>query len=746
MIVRKALTYCELDLKRCSLTYGVAPCTATIDGSPQTGTRKCYNSPKTCQDTANFSATTLTLRFGLATDYLPIEISCIPSIKSISTKPQVLNPGESLGERESVTVTFEDHPYNDVGIDKYHAERGFDPYQRGTFWSKFVARWPYIQGSAFRVIRGFEGDDLEDMESRHYIVDGVSGPDSNGNFSITAKDTIKLLDGDKAQAPEASTGVLLSAIDDNDTTITLSPAGIGNLEYPASGYASIGDEQVSFTRSGDTITLTGRGLESSEASSHEAGETFQLGIFYDGEDAADIIYDLITNYTEASASLITLTDWQTETGTYIDRQYSAKILKPTSVRDLINELISQVGLVIFSDTVNQKIKLYALRQFLPLAEIDDNIIIQDSLDIDEQPDKRVSLVLTYIGRKNPLKELDEESNYRIIVGETVSDSVAAIENRVPSIRKIYSRWISVFNRTAAESLNEIIIRRYQNAPRRFRFQLPITETPVLASAITLSQRNIQDDEGSPISTVAQIISIEKSEARYTIVAEEMTFVQEASTDHLIVIDQSTSNLNLRTVHDQIYADAVSGDNVVVIINSGVIVGSGSTSNPAFDIGSWASGVNITITNNGRIQGRGGGGAGNSGPQNGGVAFYTRYPVTIDNANGQIWGGGGGGGLGFAPPSTNVYGGGGGAGYPPGAGGVANSGGGNPGTTEEGGSGSSGIGGDGGDPGQAGGDGQAGPGSNAGAPAGAAIDGDSYVTFDSDISPADDGDIRGTRAN
>lgn len=736
MTVLKALTYCELDLKRCSLTYGVAPCTAII---PETGLRKCYNSPATCQDTANFAETTLTLRFGFSTDYLPPEISCIPSLRSVSTKPQVLNPGESLGERESVTVVFEDHPFNDVGIDKYRSTRGFDPYQRGTFWSKFAARWPYIQGSALRIVRGFEGDAYSDMEIRHYIVESTSGPDSNGNFSITAKDAIKLLDGDKAQAPEASTGVLLSAIDDNDTTITLSPTGIGNLEYPASGYASIGDEQVSFTRSGDTITLTGRGLESSQASSHEAGETFQLGIFYDGLDPAVIIHDLITNYTEVSASQITLSDWQAETSTYIDRQYSAKILKPTSVKKLVNELISEVGLVIYSDPVEQKINLRALRQFTPLLDLDDDVIVQDSFDIEEQPDKRVSLILTYIGRKNPLKELDEESNYRIIVGEAAANDVAALEGRVPAIRKVYSRWISVTNRTAAESLNGIILARYTDAPRRFRFRLPITQdpAPVLGAAITVSHRKLQDDEGSETSATAQIISLKKDEAEYHVIAEEIAFVQEPVTDHIITIDADTFDLNLRTVHDQIYAEAQSGENVIVTIAAGVKVGASTTGNRGFDVGSWNSGVNIRIINKGRFQGAGGrGGRFDETDKNGrpgGIAFYTRYPVTLDNSEGEIWGGAGGG-AGF---EIFNYGGngGGGAGYLAGSGSTN-------GTTEQGGAGSSGAG-DGGDPGQAGGN--SGYGTTGGA-AGSAIDGDSYITFDSDISPIDEGDIRGPRVN
>ncbi len=698
-------------------------------GSPVTGTRKCYNSPNTCQDTANFAETTLTLRFGIATDYLPKDISCIPSMKSVSTKPQVLNPGESLGERESVTVSFNDHPHNDVGIDKYHKDRGFDPYYNGTFWAKFVARWPYIQGSALRIIRGFEGDAFEDMEIRHYIVEGWSGPDSNGNFSITAKDAIKLLDGDKAQAPSASNGVLNAGINSSATSATLSPSGIGNAEYPASGVASIGEEQITFTRVNDALTIV-RGVEST-AIAHDAGETVQLGISYSGQDAADIINDLITNYTDVPSSMIPLSEWQIETTTYIARLYTGKILKPTSVRDLVNELINQVGLVIYSDTVNQKIILRALRQFIPLSETDDNIIIEDSVDIDEQQDKRVSQVWTYIGQRNPLKSIDEEENFKTIVVTVASDSVAALEGRKESIRKIFSRWITTVNRAAAEGLNDIIIQRYMNAPRKFKYKLPITATPVLASAVTLSHRNLQNDEGTVESVIAQIISIEKTEAQYSIVAEEMTFTQEAVTDRLVVVDQNTYNFNLRDAHDLIYSPAQSGDTVTVVISSGVIVGSTSTSSPSFDVGSWAAGVDISITNNGRIEGKGGqggaGGAGMSGKP-GGNALYTRYAIDFDNTNGEIWGGGGGGAA-FDDGTPASGSGGGGAGYQPGSG--ANSG-----TATSGGAGRTGLCGDGGDPGEDGEDTEDGT----GGAAGAAINGDSFITF------SDEGDILGPRLN
>lgn len=93
--------------------------------------------------------------------------------------------------------------------------------------------------------------------------------------------------------------------------------------------------------------------------------------------------------------------------------------------------------------------------------------------------------------------------------------------------------------------------------------------------------------------------------------------------------------------------------VELTINSGVIVGSTSTSIAALSTGNLPAGSTVTIINNGRIQGKGGDGgrtadhnAAASGSTDGGIggnALDLTLPITINNANGEIWSGGGGGG-------------------------------------------------------------------------------------------------------
>jgi hypothetical protein len=214
---------------------------------------------------------------------------------------------------------------------------------------------------------------------------------------------------------------------------------------------------------------------------------------------------------------------------------------------------------------------------------------------------------------------------------------------------------------------------------------------------------------------------------FDIEAEEMRFqaIVTNPTNRTIVLDANNMNVNLRTLHDSLYVAPVSGNNIFLIINAGVVIGSTSTALPALDVGTWPAGVTVQVTLDvgARIQGRGGDG-GNQLGQNGfagGPAFYTRKTVALIN-NGQIYGGGGGG-----EGAGSVEGGGGGAGTNPGVGGAGTFPGAS-GTADAGGAAGAGGGGGagaGGGPGAAGVNGSSGfsPGA-----AGASIDGISFVTL------------------
>lgn len=750
------VTLIEIDVPRCSLTYGTYPCEAQLG---VTGNKKCFNSFATCQDRDNFTDDVFTFRFVSPSarifDLDPTEelSHVIPSARVVRTTPAKIDPGKSLGQRESVTVTFTDHQHSDIGIDKYVVERDYDPFEQGTFWGKFRARWPSLRGMALRIYRGMLDQDISEFEQWHYVIEETRF--DGDQYVVVAKDPLKLLDGDRAQAPRLSKGELAAPIDEVYSELTLSPAGIGDLEYPASGKAAIGGEEiVEFTRSGDVVTLVERGLHGTVAQEHDEGSRFQLCLEFEAESPDDIIYTLMTEYADGvDPSWIDTETWREEIESYVANLYSAVIAEPTPVRALINELIEQVGLVIWWEPQDRQIYLTVLRPVVEDARvIDGDQMIEGSFSAREQPKERVSQAWTYFNQINPLEDQSDPANYRSSV--VTVDLESEVEHRGPSIKKTYSRWIQFGNRGAASRYNALILSRYRDPPRAISWSLYRgTPLPLLGRGVRVSHRSLQDDEGNLVNVPVQIVSRERRDDRTVFDAVEMLFTaQDDLEQHLIVIDSDVFNVNLRELHDSFYTEPDQYTTVLCIIEVGVKVGSSLPSEFAFDTGEWPDGVDITVLVRGRIQGAGGRGGNGGQPdtplpptngEDGGPAMRVRVPITIDN-QGQIYGGGGGGGGGtgfFDFDMTPFPGGkgGGGAGFLPGQSGVGVAGGSDA-TEDVAGAGTS-DGGNGGGPGQAGESSfDSGLGSASGGAAGTAVDGESLVTY------TNEGTIAGPRIN
>lgn len=645
----KSVQYAELLLKRCSRTYGSAPCTAAIN---VTGFSKCYNSPRTCQDPENYLGDEIkAIRWAMPTGDLPDTIDADPRITSITLRPQMLDPGESLGVRESGTITLRDSLHNDVGFDKYLSDRPFNPYNQGTYWTKFFARWGNIQGMEFRTVYGDPSQPLSEMEYRHYMIEDSTGPDANGNYSITFKDAIKFADDEKAQVPPPSPGVLSAAITKTSTSFTLAPAGIGS-QYPTSGLASIGDEAVRFTRAGDVITFTAREVGGSALDDHEKDSTFQIAREYSPVTPAVILFSLLSG-TDTPAEYYDFDAWEAECVQHIGRLYSAKIMKPTPVKTLLNELIREAGLIIYTDLKEKKIALKSLRQFIPFMSIDDNYIIDGSLASKPQYAKRVSQVWTYFGKKNPLLEQSKKENYGSIYASVTANTVVNLENSPQSIKEIFSRWITTLNQPAAEAINKSILSRYETAPRLISMMLPPTVAPREGQCISVQSRIFVDSQGFLAPPfLAQVLQVERRPSHYKITAEECIFAQiEVGTDRIINVNENILNFNLRTVHDSIYTPISAGMTVRVLVSNDVWFGSAAAEFPAFDTGDWPAGVTLLVefgsTSQNRIQGAGGRGGiseANDG-EHGGTALKARYPIAISGTF-KLWGGGGGGGSGI----------------------------------------------------------------------------------------------------
>ena len=643
----KPLRYAELVINPCSLTYGSAPCSAAIG---VTGTFKCYNSPRTCQDPANYSAgADQVIRWAEPTSDLPVEIEAMPCITNITRRPLKIDPGEGLGVRESVTVTLHNFKHNDDGFDNYISDRGFNTYNKGTYWGKFASRWGSLEGYEFRTVDGYEGQALADMTRRYYMVDKTMGPDAAGNFSFTVKDAMKFSDSDKAQLPRPSIGALASSLSESGTSLTLEPAGIGDLEYPASGTASIGDEKVTYTRVSDSVTLTGRGLSGSEQGSHDSGETFQQALVFSGVDPADILRDLLTDGTDLPSEYIDHASWSAEVSAYLGRLYSAEVMQPTPVKTLVEELQREAGLTIFADVVRKKVVLKVLRNEVATSSLNDDFFLAGTISSKPLISKRVSDIWVYYGKKNPLEKQSEKKNYGAIYAKTTTNPVVALENNPPAIREISSRWITIFNQPAATSVADRIISRYEVIPREVAFKVPERFPMSLSSVINVKSRIFEDSQGDEADQFpCQITAIETKNGIHSVIAEEMVLSVVPPPDPLlriININSNTLNVNLKTIHDSIYTPVVENATVRLIIDNGVIIGSSGFGSPALTIGDWPSSVTIEIDGGGRIFGKGGDASFTSSLE-GGTALYTRRAINI-TGDLDIWGGGGAGGYNYS---------------------------------------------------------------------------------------------------
>jgi hypothetical protein len=546
-------------------------------------------------DLTEFEAPTRTYRFAMPADYLDETIEAIPSIDAVSFTPARISLGDDLGQRASLRVNLRDH---------LHVFNGED-YNAGTFFGKWRGRYgTKLRGRRLRLIRGLVGQALTDMDTRHYLIEQTDGPTFDGVYTIEAKDVLKFADDDRARAPVVSVGTLSGSINAVVTAASLSPAGVGDELYPASGYLTIGGKEVvSYTRVNDALTMV-RGQFGSVAQAHTAGDRIQITLRYDGDDVADIIYDLLVNYAAVPAAYINLPEWQTETADNLGVIYAATITEPTSVKTLVSELVEQAALALWWDDRAQLIRLNVLREIATDTDhFDHERIIQGSLNVKEQPLKRISQIWTFYGERDPTDRGAKEDNYRAVLTDV--DLEREAEYGSPEIRQIMARWLET--ETAASRLNGIQLSRFRDPPRLFSFDLVRGEMVTPAAGYTIQWWGSQDETGVEVPVKIQITQVAIHSDRIHIEAEEM--LASGVINLVNVVFLTTTGAVLSYVVDASWNNA---DNSIHTIGaggggaSGLFAGGGGGGG-----GAYSAVTNVTLTPGGSVSyrvGTGGDGA------------------------------------------------------------------------------------------------------------------------------------------
>lgn len=551
-----------------------------------TSTKPCFNTRSTCQDSTNYEVETLPLKFIKSRSPAPDDDYYLPCLTSVSVGPASLNPGGAnkssspFGTRATISATFKDFPHNDKLVDPYADERDYNPLERGTFWTKWAARNPYYLHRIMTLESGYLlNGQIVDSTVRTFVITSFDGVDSGGNVKVSGKDILTLAENSKAQAPRASSGVLSADISAAATTLTASPAGVGDIEYPASGYIRIEKEILSFTRAGDVFTVV-RGRRATTAEYHSEDATIQLCLEYDSQLPVDILEDLFTNYAGIPSAFLDTANWSVEGGSYLPRLYTTLITEPTGVSDLVGEMCEQMFFSVWWDERTSLVKLRAVRapQDDVIYDLDDyRNIIKDSVSWGDLPDQLVTEVNVYYGQINPTEKLDDTSNYSTVETYLNTSASSASKHGINKIKTIYSRWIPATATATANDLALKIANRFGEIPKQITFHVDAKDSFLwLGDFVRLQNRLLVDIYGSVRNSNMQIFSASEIElgSKFSYTANEFFLTEPEDPNALeVIIGSNLLNVNLRSLFDDQFGLTLDGSETINFrIRSGVVIG------------------------------------------------------------------------------------------------------------------------------------------------------------------------------
>lgn len=539
----------EMEVDRCGHAYGVAPCAGALG---VTGDDECMNSWVTCQDEEHFTPMPFWVRFCEAIEGVPTVFafadaglaSFLPYLRSVSHEPGLPDPGESLGSRTKFTAQLEDAPHHDIGIDKYVAERDYDPMEQGTFLRKLKARFPHYIGRRLRWYQGYltSSPSLSDFRKREYIIESLSGPDAKGRVTIVAKDLLTLLDGERAQAPVKSKGELAAALDATTSYTQIDITTTDDTEYDLKGaetadYVRIGEEI--FTYGGTTpitggvrltsVTRAAPSPYSTTKAAHSVGDAVQRCRYFQGT-IPDVVYELTTDYGDVDPAFITKADWDDEAEVWLAGDDIARLVtEPEGVRGLINEIIGQtLTWAFWHDEIDQEIKFRAVHPpdvgEAVISIADGANLVADSIQITDTADKVVNEVQVLYGQIDPVKGKDEVENYRRGLAVLDSDSQGPNELGQRRIKRIFARWHA--------SANSAVVLRHATRTLKARvknlvtvqFQLERKDENIrTAQFADLTTLYLIDQFGVPRKTRVQVLRVDAAGEKLTFRAREDFF-------------------------------------------------------------------------------------------------------------------------------------------------------------------------------------------------------------------------------
>lgn len=527
---RRPVQYVGVKQKRCSLRFGVAPCQAA--GGPM-----CYQTWGSCRDRNNinsdgsiqwiFSKDVSEIMPTYSRDGEHIRTNPIPLLVSATSASSEINVGAQrsnvspLGAGSSISITFQDRPWDDRAGDYYRDSRSGAV--SAPFWALFRARNAFYTGALISVWDGYAGQALDDMQRRDYIIDAISGPNADGRVTITATDPLRLAEAKEAKFPPEISAALVGDINANTTTVRVSAfsadldKACGNTG--ARKFIRIGSEIIQYdghTLDGDGFrTLTGvvRGVLTSIAEAHSNGDAVsRVGRYEDLQHWA-VAADLIDNHTPIPAGYRDDAEWADEGATWMITQKAGRtVVSPTGVDALLGQLCQQGGFSIWWDERRQKIPLLANRppSVTPTVITDDADIVERSAVLSDDVKAQISRVAVYFDSRSPFDQGKPE-NYRLLRLNVDGFVESAAASGVVRTLTVYADWIT--RESDAFRLASGLLLRYRLVPQYLSLDIDAEKSGVRRAinngdVFDVTTGAIIDTQGAPLKARWQAIGVD----------------------------------------------------------------------------------------------------------------------------------------------------------------------------------------------------------------------------------------------
>lgn len=535
------------------------------------------------------------------------DFNIYPCLDSISETPTKLEPGEGLGSRGTIRLTFTDFE-GDPGPVRTSGQ--------GKFFEKMEAR-NVMEGGTITLFLGYRTGLVPtsaDFMTKQYRIEELEN-NGDGTWTITGKDALYLLDKEEAVWPAQTNGRLRAGLNETTTTIPVD----ADTDYSGAQVIRIGDELMTVTGVSNnqtataTLTVQARGssinvggtlVSRTEADEHDTGDEVFICEVSDNERLDDLLFRILTDIG-ISPALINQTEWADE----IDLWHPTTLVTTvwTTAEDA-NDRIAQITrdflLDIWYDVVAAEVKLSAISVWRQ-----SDLVLRDGYEINSH-----TLSYSNIGKmrynrasvaysKRNLTESDDIENYRklSVFADARSESVYG-DVRLKQLENSI-----LLDRNSGDLLVQRYVSRFSDAPREYRWSCPERYLDFSVGDVAdLEYPTLVGFDGTPARPRAQVTSIRPRYGRtgrsYEIRA--LTYEQPASTDGTGEFTLSGRIFNLDLF---IQAGAPPEPVEVTFILNNITIGSGSTAAPAIRAGNFAAGSKINLIVNGIMSSRGGSG-------------------------------------------------------------------------------------------------------------------------------------------